>query len=121
MYSEAEIPATAACLSSRASSSASIAECAAAENAILSHYASANARTAKELDLPYLFPDPESEPEWEPFPGLTPETAFAVASRLDRDFALARRAEMDAAPVQYMTREQRICRAASGPSITWAI
>jgi glycosyltransferase involved in cell wall biosynthesis len=83
-----------------------------ARRAILQSYADSNAEASLLLNLPYLFPDPDSEPDWEPFLGLTPESAFAVAERLDRDFAAARMAEFDAVPIQYLTREQRLCRAA---------
>jgi glycosyltransferase involved in cell wall biosynthesis len=80
--------------------------------AVLGAYASANAEAAQLLGLEQLFPDPEPEPDWEPFTGLTEESAFKVAERLDRDFAQTRMAEFDAIPVHYLNREQRLCRAA---------
>jgi glycosyltransferase involved in cell wall biosynthesis len=79
--------------------------------ALITHYADVAALLAKQLRCDHLFPDPEPEPDWEPFTGLTPETAYNVAERLDRDFARARMAEFDAAPMQYLTREQHLCRA----------
>ena len=79
---------------------------------ILQHYTPSNAALAKELGMERLFSDPTPEPDWEPFPGLTPETAFKVAGRLDRNFAEARMAELDDLPRQYHTRELHTCRQA---------
>ncbi len=73
---------------------------------VLSQYASSNAATAKLLGMDRLFPDPE--PDWEPFLGLTPETAYGIASQLEPDFARARLAEFDTHPRHYLLREQRI-------------
>ncbi|MDR3176988.1 MAG: glycosyltransferase [Desulfovibrio sp.] len=87
----------------------------------LAKFAASNAEAAAILGLERLFSDPAPEPDWEPFPGLTPEAAYGVAERLDRDFARARMAEFDAASVCYMTREQHLVRRAlhdvcDGPS-----
>jgi glycosyltransferase involved in cell wall biosynthesis len=80
--------------------------------AYLDRFAASNAEAARLLGLDRLFPDPVPEPDWEPFSGLTPESAFRVAERLDRDFARDRMADFDAAPVHHLTRDQRICRVA---------
>jgi len=70
-----------------------------------------NAALAASLGKSCLFQPPEQDGR-PLFTGLTIETAFKVAGRLDRDFAAARMAEFDAAPIQHMTREQRLCRRA---------
>lgn len=56
-----------------------------------------------------LFPDPDPEPDWEPFLGLTPESAFNVAERLDKDFARDRLLEFESVPSYYRNYEHRIC------------
>ena len=71
-----------------------------------------NARTAALLGRDRLFNPVDETQAWEPFPGLTEESAFKVASRLEPDFARARMAEFDATPVHYLDREQRIVRQA---------
>ena len=59
-----------------------------------------------------LFAPVDENQPWEPFTGLTEETAFAVARRLTTDFAQECLAKFEAAPVQFLTTEQRICRRA---------
>ncbi|MDL2207204.1 glycosyltransferase [Desulfovibrio sp. OttesenSCG-928-M16] len=79
---------------------------------LLALYAESNTSLARALDLPCLFPALQPEPDWEPFISLTEESAYRVAKRLDRDFALARMAEFDTVPVQYMSRIRRLCHQA---------
>ncbi len=71
-----------------------------------------NAATAKLLGREQLFTPVDISQPHEPFTGLTREGAFRVAERLDRDFACTLMADFAAAPIQYLTREQHLCRQA---------
>jgi glycosyltransferase involved in cell wall biosynthesis len=75
---------------------------------ILAEYAASNAEAAAMLGLERLFPDPEPEPDWEPWTGLTSETAYRVAERLDADFVRELLKPFAKLPFQYQTREQRL-------------
>jgi glycosyltransferase involved in cell wall biosynthesis len=71
-----------------------------------------NSVLAAMLGKKTLFSPVDPDEPWEPFTGLTEASALRVAERLDRDFACERMAEMDAAPLRYLTREQRVVRQA---------
>ena len=75
---------------------------------ILKSFAASNATAAKMLGLPCLFPDPEPEPDWEPWTGLTPYIAYKVAERLDADFVRQLIEPFEKLPIHYKTRDQRI-------------
>jgi len=75
-------------------------------------YEEDNAEAAALLGRDRLFTPVDIDQPYEPFPGLTEESALRVTARLDRNFAHILMAKFDAAPAQYMTREQRICRQA---------
>ena len=76
---------------------------------LLAFFAKSNELVAKRLGVERLFPDPDPEPDWEPFFGLTPESAFNVAERLDKDFARECLKDFEAVPPRYHDYGQRIC------------
>ena len=75
---------------------------------ILKSFAATNATAAEMLGLPRLFPDPEPEPDWEPWTGLTPYIAYTVAERMDADFVRQLIEPFEKLPMHYKTRDQRI-------------
>ena len=77
---------------------------------VLRHYASPDRKLAALLDSEQAFSEPDPEPDWRPFWGFTADLAFAVASRLDPEFARARRDEFDAIPAHCLNRDERLCR-----------
>jgi glycosyltransferase involved in cell wall biosynthesis len=82
----------------------------------LRHWEASNARLASRLGQKSVFTESAngSEPaaDWRDYTGLTPEAAFAVAKRLDRDFARELTAACDAVPVRHLARDQRLVREA---------
>jgi glycosyltransferase involved in cell wall biosynthesis len=66
-----------------------------------------NDQLAVMLGRERLFPDPDPEPDWKPYPGLTPEAAFAVAERLERNFVEELLCAFDRTPEYCFTREMR--------------
>ena len=84
-----------------------------AERAVfVAAHGESNARVAALLGRNRLFTPVDPEQAYEPFPGLTIETAFKVAERLDRDFAAILLAKFAAVPVLSMSHMQRLCRQA---------
>ncbi|MDR2050479.1 MAG: glycosyltransferase family 2 protein [Deltaproteobacteria bacterium] len=75
---------------------------------ILAGYAASNAEAAALLGLDRLFPEPEPEPDWEPWSGLTPEVASKVAARLEADFVRELLKPFAGLPAHCQTREQRL-------------
>lgn len=79
---------------------------------ILDNHADSNARAAELLGLPRLFPEPAPEPDWEPWTGLTPESAYLVAERLEPEFRQTLLAALNPVRDPYLSREERIVRQA---------
>ncbi len=74
--------------------------------------AKANKEAAHLLGRKSLFSPPEPEPNWEPLSGLSADTAFAVARRLDRDFAQTLLEKLDTTPEYYFDRDLHVARRA---------
>lgn len=67
---------------------------------------------ARRLGIECQFEEPQPEPDWQPFSGLDAATAYTIAQHLDKDFALARMAELDATPTHFLQHNQRIVQQA---------
>ena len=77
---------------------------------LLRKHAADNIQFANYLKIPTLFPTIEISPDWQPYLGLTNDSAFTVASRLDRDFGDLCLNGLDKIPKDYLTYQQRIAR-----------
>lgn len=79
---------------------------------MLAHWEPSNRRLAAMLGCDTLFDYPTQEDlrmqsEWREYSGLTPESAFAVITRLEKDFAKELLVRFDAMPVHNLTYPQR--------------
>ena len=76
---------------------------------LIAFFAKSNDTLAQKLGMERLFPEPDPEPDWEPFLGLTPESAFKVAERLDKDFARECFKDFEAIAPHYRGYGHRLC------------
>ena len=84
---------------------------------IVNEFKESNDRAAKLLGMGRLFPDPEPEPYWEPYGGLTPDEAHKIASHLDREFVKMLLPPFEKIEYQYQTRDQRMVHTALRESL----
>jgi|GEM_PF-1089170 len=79
---------------------------------LAARFARDNAATMQLLKLRSLFREPEAEPAWCPFEGVTPETALFIARLLDRDFAATLLDGLRFVPEQYVSYDMNVIRQA---------
>ncbi|MDL2216722.1 glycosyltransferase [Desulfovibrio sp. OttesenSCG-928-M14] len=75
---------------------------------LLTEFAQSNAEAAAMLGLPRLFDAPAHEPDWQPWFGLTPDTAYSIAERLDTNFVQDLLLSFSKLPTHEQGRDQRI-------------
>lgn len=76
---------------------------------ILARHSASNILAAKILNLPELFPeDTPCEPGWVPWQGIFPDTAHAIAERIDPWLVEHLLKPFAKIPSQYVTRDQQI-------------